>query len=139
MTGMGSGWTVIERIDGVPPTPAVSADGSAIVGASQSGNGREAFRWTPETGMVGLGDLPGGGFGSAALAADGRTILYSSHVLDVVEKICNRVLIIHKGNLIADESPAHLQDRLRLPAASVAGSEVQAQLALTPQFGQLTH
>jgi ABC-2 type transport system ATP-binding protein len=38
----------------------------------------------------------------AALAADGRTILYSSHVLDVVERICDRVLIIHQGNLIAD-------------------------------------
>jgi ABC-2 type transport system ATP-binding protein len=38
----------------------------------------------------------------AALAADGKTILYSSHVLDVVEKVCDRVLIVHKGNLIAD-------------------------------------
>jgi len=38
----------------------------------------------------------------AALAADGKTILYSSHVLDVVEKVCDRVLIIHKGDLIAD-------------------------------------
>jgi ABC-2 type transport system ATP-binding protein len=38
----------------------------------------------------------------AALAADGKTILYSSHVLDVVEKICDRVLIIHQGRLIAD-------------------------------------
>jgi ABC-2 type transport system ATP-binding protein len=38
----------------------------------------------------------------AALAADGRTILYSSHVLDVVERVCDRVLIIHQGNLIAD-------------------------------------
>ncbi len=38
----------------------------------------------------------------AALAAEGKTILYSSHVLDVVEKICDRVLIIQAGNLIAD-------------------------------------
>jgi len=38
----------------------------------------------------------------AALASDGKTILYSSHVLDVVEKVCDRALIIHKGNLIAD-------------------------------------
>lgn len=38
----------------------------------------------------------------AALARDGKTILYSSHVLDVVEKVCDRVLIIHKGHLIAD-------------------------------------
>src|SRR5215467_9798809 len=40
----------------------------------------------------------------AALAAEGKTILYSSHVLDVVERICDRVLIIQQGNLIADGS-----------------------------------
>ncbi|HKW96483.1 MAG TPA: ABC transporter ATP-binding protein [Bryobacteraceae bacterium] len=45
----------------------------------------------------------------AALAASGKTILYSSHVLDVVEKVCNRVLIIHKGNLIADSTSAELK------------------------------
>jgi ABC-2 type transport system ATP-binding protein len=38
----------------------------------------------------------------AALAADGRTVLYSSHVLDVVEKVCSRALIVHHGSLIAD-------------------------------------
>jgi ABC-2 type transport system ATP-binding protein len=45
----------------------------------------------------------------AALAADGKTILYSSHVLDVVEKVCDRVLIIHKGNLIADGTAESLK------------------------------
>ena len=45
----------------------------------------------------------------AALAAQGKTILYSSHVLDVVEKVCNRVLIIHQGNLIADGSAESLK------------------------------
>lgn len=45
----------------------------------------------------------------AALAADGKTILYSSHVLDVVEKVCDRVLIIHQGALIADGTPGELK------------------------------
>ncbi len=36
---------------------AISADGSAVVGSSQSGNGREAFRWTAAGGMEGLGDI----------------------------------------------------------------------------------
>ena len=40
----------------------------------------------------------------AALAADGKAILYSSHVLDVVERVCDRALIIHRGRLIADGS-----------------------------------
>jgi ABC-2 type transport system ATP-binding protein len=45
----------------------------------------------------------------AALALDGKTILYSSHVLDVVEKVCDRVLIIHEGSLIADGTPEDLK------------------------------
>ena len=45
----------------------------------------------------------------AALAARGKTVLYSSHVLDVVEKVCDRVLIIHKGSLIADGSAESLK------------------------------
>ncbi len=49
----------------------------------------------------------------AALAADGKTILYSSHVLDVVEKICDRVMIIHNGSLIADDTPDNLKSSTR--------------------------
>jgi ABC-2 type transport system ATP-binding protein len=45
----------------------------------------------------------------AALARVGRAVFYSSHVLDVVERVCGRVLIIHKGNLIADGSPDQLK------------------------------
>jgi ABC-2 type transport system ATP-binding protein len=45
----------------------------------------------------------------AALAATGKTILYSSHVLDVVEKVCDRVLIVHKGRLISDSTPEALK------------------------------
>lgn len=59
---------------------AVSADGSVIVGASQSAAGYEGFRWTLESGIVGLGDLPGGSFSSPAsrVSADGLTIVGSS-------------------------------------------------------------
>jgi ABC-2 type transport system ATP-binding protein len=45
----------------------------------------------------------------AALAAEGKAILYSSHVLDVVEKVCDRALIIHNGMLIADGAPEDLK------------------------------
>lgn len=52
---------------------AASADGSVVVGISESSQGFEAFRWTTAAGMVGLGDLPGGDFLSAAydVSADG--------------------------------------------------------------------
>lgn len=49
----------------------------------------------------------------ASLAAHGRTVLYSSHVLDVVERICTRVLIIDKGTLVADGSPEALKTRMQ--------------------------
>jgi ABC-2 type transport system ATP-binding protein len=49
----------------------------------------------------------------AALAADGKTVLYSSHVLDVVERVCDRVLIIHEGNLIADGTLDSLKETTR--------------------------
>ena len=50
---------------------AVSADGSTVVGVSESSSGREAFRWTAGGGMVGLGDLPGGAFNSDAQGVSG--------------------------------------------------------------------
>ena len=51
----------------------------------------------------------------AALAAEGKTILYSSHVLDVVEKVCDRFLIIHEGNLIANASLETLKGSTQEP------------------------
>jgi len=45
----------------------------------------------------------------AAFASEGRSILYSSHVLDVVEKVCDRVLIIHKGRVVAGGTPEELK------------------------------
>ena len=48
-----------------------------------------------------------------ALALQGKTILYSSHVLDVVERVCDRVLIIHQGNLIADGSLDTLREQTK--------------------------
>ncbi len=35
-------------------------------------------------------------------AQKGKTILFSSHNLDVVRRVCDRVVIINKGNLVAD-------------------------------------
>ena len=36
------------------------------------------------------------------LKAAGKTIFYSSHIMDVVEKICDRIVIISDGEIIAD-------------------------------------
>ena len=45
----------------------------------------------------------------AALAADGKTVIYSSHVLDAVERVCDRVLILSRGQLIANDTPGKLK------------------------------
>lgn len=39
------------------------------------------------------------------LAREGKTIVYSSHILDVVERVCDRVIIIDKGKLLVDGKP----------------------------------
>jgi ABC-2 type transport system ATP-binding protein len=42
------------------------------------------------------------------LAREGKTIVYSSHILDVVERVCHRVVIIDKGKLLLDGKPDEL-------------------------------
>ncbi len=42
------------------------------------------------------------------LAAQGKAILYISHVLEVVEQVCNRVIVIANGRVLADLPPAEL-------------------------------
>ena len=44
-----------------------------------------------------------------ALAKD-KTVLFSSHILQEVEAICDRVIIINKGNIVADDSLKNLQN-----------------------------
>ena len=43
------------------------------------------------------------------LADSGKTVFYSSHIMDVVEKISDRIIIINAGEIIADGSFADLQ------------------------------
>jgi len=38
-----------------------------------------------------------------------KTVLFSSHILQEVEAICDRVIIINKGNIVADDKLSHLQ------------------------------
>jgi gliding motility-associated transport system ATP-binding protein len=38
-----------------------------------------------------------------------KTVLFSSHILQEVESICDRIIIINKGNIVADDTLANLQ------------------------------
>jgi ABC-2 type transport system ATP-binding protein len=61
----------------------------------------------------------------AGLAARGCMILYSSHVLDVLEKVCARVLILCKGRVVAHDTIEHLRESMQ-------------ESSLEGIFGQLT-
>jgi sodium transport system ATP-binding protein len=41
----------------------------------------------------------------------GKTVIYSTHVMSEVEKLCDRVGIIHGGRLLAEGTPAELEAR----------------------------
>lgn len=47
----------------------------------------------------------------AQLAAQGKTIFYSSHIMDVVEKISSRIILLHGGNIVADGTFAELKNQ----------------------------
>lgn len=58
-----------------------------------------------------------------------KTILFSTHILQEVEAVCNRVIIINKGKLIADNSLEELQSIHSKPVIRVQFKEV-----LEPQW-----
>ena len=47
-----------------------------------------------------------------ALSAKGKTIFYCSHVLEVVEKVCSRLLILRKGQVIASGGTQEVRQRI---------------------------
>src|SRR5579863_5953598 len=49
------------------------------------------------------------------LAAQGKAVLYISHVLEIVEQVCNRVIVIAKGRVVADAAPGDLTRLMSLP------------------------
>ncbi len=51
-----------------------------------------------------------------ALADEGKMILYSSHVLEVVEKVCSSVLILRKGKAVAHDRVERLRDLMSQPS-----------------------
>lgn len=61
-----------------------------------------------------------------ALAERGKVIVYSSHVLDMVEKVCSEVLIVYEGRVVAHDSVERLRELQR--AASL--EQVFKQLAV---------
>ncbi|WP_222599402.1 ABC transporter ATP-binding protein [Aquibacillus kalidii] len=47
----------------------------------------------------------------AKLAEEGKTIFYSSHIMDVVEKISNRIILLSDGKIAADGTFEELKEK----------------------------
>jgi ABC-2 type transport system ATP-binding protein len=61
------------------------------------------------------------------LARKGKTILYISHVLEVVERVCAHVVIIYKGKIMAADSVEHLRELVNLPSLEEIFSQLVEQ------------
>jgi len=61
------------------------------------------------------------------LAARGKAILYSSHILEIVERVCSRVIVIDRGAVVADDTV----DRLRTVMSRSSLEGIFAELAIT--------
>lgn len=65
------------------------------------------------------------------LASRGKAILYSSHILEVVERVCDRVIVLHQGEVVADDSIARL--RTMMSSTTLEGVFSQLVIRIDPE------
>ncbi len=68
------------------------------------------------------------------LAARGKVVLFSSHELETVERVSSRVVILHRGKVVADDSVARLRALMNLPTLET----IFAQLAVEQDVAALS-
>jgi ABC-2 type transport system ATP-binding protein len=76
------------------------------------------------------------------LAARGKVVLFSSHELDTVERICSHVVILHRSKLVADDTIEHLRSLMALPTLEGIFSQLavtQDSDAMARQIADLIH
>jgi ABC-2 type transport system ATP-binding protein len=76
------------------------------------------------------------------LAARGKVVLFSSHELDTVERVCSRVVILHRGKLVADDSIERLRSLMELPTLEAIFSQLAVEQdsdAMARQIADLIH
>jgi ABC-2 type transport system ATP-binding protein len=76
------------------------------------------------------------------LAALGKVVLFSSHELDTVERICSRVVILHRGKLVADDSIERLRSLMELPTLEAIFSQLAVEQdsdSMARQIADLIH
>jgi ABC-2 type transport system ATP-binding protein len=65
------------------------------------------------------------------LAAERKIIIYSSHVLEITEQVCSRIIILHQGRVVADDSVDNLRNLMHLPSLT----EIFSQLVVHEDTG----
>jgi ABC-2 type transport system ATP-binding protein len=70
----------------------------------------------------------------SSLAARGKVVLFSSHELETVERVCSHVVILHKGRVAANDSIAQLRALMSLPTLE----GIFSQLALEQDTAAIT-
>jgi ABC-2 type transport system ATP-binding protein len=76
------------------------------------------------------------------LARRGKVVLFSSHELDTVERVCSHVVILHHGKVVADDSIAALRSMTELPTLEEIFSQLaveQDTASIAQQFADLIH
>jgi ABC-2 type transport system ATP-binding protein len=58
------------------------------------------------------------------LGKAGKIVLYSSHVLEVVEKLCSRVLVLYRGRVVAHDTVGRLRDLMALDSLEQVFTEL---------------
>lgn len=61
------------------------------------------------------------------LADEGKLVVFSSHVLEVVEQVCSRVVILKDGQMVGHDSVANLRDTLHLPSLDAVFAALTAE------------
>jgi ABC-2 type transport system ATP-binding protein len=61
------------------------------------------------------------------LSGEGKAVLYISHVLEVVERVCSRVIVLAKGRVVADAPPEDLIRLTSLPTLESVFAELVKQ------------
>ena len=61
------------------------------------------------------------------LARRGKAILYSSHIMESVERVCSRVMVLHRGAVVADDSSANLRTLMSRDSLEAVFAELVVQ------------
>ena len=68
------------------------------------------------------------------LAARGKVVLFSSHELETVERVCSHVIILHRGKVVADDSITNLRELMSAPSLEA----IFSQLAIEHDAGSIS-